>query len=210
MSLSTLLASAALFEIAPQTSDSYRVESGVRSFSATYRESYRLGRREPHYARAALEDFALLGIGVAWYWYQRDYNRVDWDYASVQSRFKHLEITFDSNSGGMNFFGHPFSGAFLYAAARRNGLNIAESFGYAVASSTAYEFLHEWREKPSVNDLIMTPFGGLAIGEFLVHLGDYATSAMRLRRSRRGVNTRSGPRNTTSHTAANISACART
>jgi hypothetical protein len=77
----------------------------------------------------------------------------------------------------MNFIGHPFSGAFLYAAARRNGLNLAESFGYAVASSTAYEFLLEWREKPSINDLVVTPAGGLAIGEFFVHFVDYVHSA---------------------------------
>lgn len=68
---------------------------------------------------------------------------------------------------------HPLAGTLYYIAARGNRLTILESLGYAAAMSTLWEFLGEFREKVSINDMLVTPISGLAIGESTTQLGAF-------------------------------------
>jgi hypothetical protein len=119
----------------------------------------------PHYLRAALEDLAALAAGTTWYFID-DRNVLDWDNPSIKQRLSGEAWTFDNNGFAMNFTMHPFSGAAFYALPRGNDLSVAESFGYSFATSFLWEYVIEFKEKVSINDLVMTPGGGLVLGEF--------------------------------------------
>ncbi len=119
----------------------------------------------PHYLRAALEDVAVLAAGTTWYFID-DRNVLDWDNPSIKQRLSGEAWTFDNNGFAMNFTMHPFSGAAFYALPRGNGLSVGESFAYSFATSFLWEYVIEFKEKVSINDLIMTPGGGIVIGEF--------------------------------------------
>jgi hypothetical protein len=87
-----------------------------------------------------------------------------------------VEVKFDNNMFRTNFLLHPVAGTMSYWLSRANGLDVYQSSAASFLSSAAFEFLLEWLEKPSINDLVSTPIGGIAGGEFLFHLGDYLTS----------------------------------
>jgi hypothetical protein len=70
---------------------------------------------------------------------------------------------------GINFVGHPYSGAISFNSARSNGYNYFESFGYAAVGSLMWEYFGE-NTRPSYNDLINTSISGAALGEILYRL----------------------------------------
>ena len=135
-------------------------------------------RRPPRYLRTALELLGVLAIGTSYYWIVSDPNKQDWDYIDIKDRSLHVEVKFDNNMFRTNFLLHPMAGMVSYWIARSNGLNVYAAFASSALSSASFEFLLEWLEKPSINDLIVTPFGGMAAGEFLFHLGDYLNSTL--------------------------------
>lgn len=150
---------------------------GLRSFRETYDAGTRPRRRTPHYFRAVLEQGAILGIGTAYYWIRPEINKTDWDFPNYATRMSNFKPTFDTNLHVTNNILHPMAGSFYYGFARLNGLSIPVSIGYSFVTSAVFEFFLEWLEKASINDLIMTPMGGFAPGEFFVHFGDYLHSA---------------------------------
>ena len=94
-------------------------------------------------------------------------------YATVYTpwdKLVHGAISFDSNTFRTNFLGHPFMGASLYQWARGSRLPAWTSSLYAVAGSTAWELI-EFQEKASINDLVVTPVAGVALGEALFQMG---------------------------------------
>lgn len=129
----------------------------------------------PHpYIRTTLETTAILAAGIAWYWRHPSYS--DWDlrfdWKSWKSKlFSDRDIVFDDNRFDTNAVAHPIAGSFYYQVARGNGFGVAASFLSSFAASTAWEYLVEFNEKPSTNDLIFTPMGGLVIGEATYRLG---------------------------------------
>src|SRR6185295_4127945 len=113
----------------------------------------------------------------------RDYDLgYDWD--GLRSKLLFQSIAFDNNKFPTNWVTHPIAGWLYYTVPRSNRLSVQESFAFALASSTFWEFLGEIREQASVNDMIVTPVSGLPIGESLVQLGAL------MQRSRRGTVTR--------------------
>jgi len=159
-----------------ETTDSFLADDGSRrSFDPSYREYYRAGRREPHYLRAAVEMVVLLGIGTGFY-YASDNRWRGGDYPDAATRFQNLRISFDTNTFNIDAFSHPFAGTMYHWFSRTNGLSIPASFLYATLSSATWEFLLEIPERPSINDMIITPTAGLAFGEVFVHAGDYFNS----------------------------------
>ncbi|HWN70967.1 MAG TPA: DUF3943 domain-containing protein [Haliangium sp.] len=144
-------------------------DGAVRDADQAYRALHR--RARPHYARAAVEMAALLGIGTAWYWIDRERQVADWDFPSLKQRFTLDAVRFDNNDFWINFLAHPLDGAAAHALARANHLTLAESFGYSLLTSLAWEYGLEFREKVSVNDIIVTPVTGVVVGEFLHRLG---------------------------------------
>lgn len=136
----------------------------ARDADLAYRALHRRGT--PQYLRAGLEMMAFLGGATTWYWLDRERQVADWDFPSVKQRLTLDVIRFDNNDFWINFIGHPLDGTAAQALARANDLTLAESFGYSIATSLAWEYLLEYREKVSLNDILVTPVTGVVLGEF--------------------------------------------
>lgn len=134
-------------------------------------------RIERHPVHALLWDSSFLAAGTVWYWIDKRQNSVDWDGAGWRSRFTAAAFRYDNNLFPMNFVMHPMAGAAFYGLARSNDLTVLQSAAYALGTSFAWEFLLEFREKLSINDIIMTGNSGIVLGEFFYKLGRYFNSA---------------------------------
>ncbi|MGE3153805.1 MAG: DUF3943 domain-containing protein [Nitrospiraceae bacterium] len=83
---------------------------------------------------------------------------------------------FDKDRAIVNYVGHPYFGMSFYLTQRNVGESPLRSFLFSVAMSTAFEYLVEsWAERPSIQDLIVTPIVGSIFGELVFR----ATLAMR-------------------------------
>lgn len=134
--------------------------------------------RKRYYLRAGIEQVGILAAELGYYWLKADSNKNDWDYPNFKERFLDFQaVRFDNNLSITNFVIHPLAGTMYYSFARNNGLSIYESLGVSAFSSALYEWWLEWLEKVSINDLIFTPMGGWAPGEFLFKLESYFNSA---------------------------------
>jgi hypothetical protein len=116
---------------------------------------------------------AGLGIGLGSYWLLKNKNVTDWDDPKLSQRFDVGAWVFDNNGLGVNFAGHPATGAFSYSLSRANHQSVAGAFGYSFLTSFIWEFVIEFKEKVSVNDVLVTPGGGLPLGEFFYKFGLY-------------------------------------
>ena len=82
------------------------------------------------------------------------------------SNFAHPVI--DKDTFYINYILHPYWGAAYYTRARERGLDTTQSFAYSALLSTIYEFGIECIfEKPSIQDLIVTPGVGSLLGAFV-------------------------------------------
>lgn len=74
---------------------------------------------------------------------------------------------FDSDNPVFNFVLHPYAGAAYFMAARSCGFNFWRSFLYcSLISNVAWEFgIEAFMERPSYQDLVITPLVGSIIGE---------------------------------------------
>lgn len=79
----------------------------------------------------------------------------------------HSRPVLDQDDPFINYVGHPISGSIYYNIARTQGYNPLQSFGYSVLMSTFFwEYGFEAiAEKPSLQDLFITPIVGSLIGE---------------------------------------------
>ena len=75
----------------------------------------------------------------------------------------------DKDRFGINFIGHPYSGAITFNAGRSNGYNYFQSTAFATAGSLMWEYFGE-NTLPSYNDIINTPVNGAFLGEILYRL----------------------------------------
>ena len=127
----------------------------------------------PHPRMAALE--ITLAVAGAAIWYHRDlqFNRPDFDYNWSWHTWHEKLVTFqavrfDDNHFDTNTFWHPFDGTWIYLFARGNRLSPGVSFLLSTLVSTFWEFVVEYREVASINDMIFTPMTGIAIGEPMI------------------------------------------
>jgi hypothetical protein len=68
----------------------------------------------------------------------------------------------------LNYITHPYWGAAYYIRGRERGLSRWQSFGYSALLSTLYEYGAEaFFERPSYQDLWITPVIGSLLGEFV-------------------------------------------
>ena len=74
----------------------------------------------------------------------------------------------DSDDLFLNYVTHPYSGAIYYMGARSAGVNATYSFLYSFALSTFFwEYgIEAFAERPSIQDLIVTPIAGAVLGEW--------------------------------------------
>jgi uncharacterized protein DUF3943 len=150
---------------------------GSVSFESEYDLWFGDDNRPTHYGRAALEALGTLVVGTTYYWIVSNPNKVDWDYVNLEDRALHTDVKFDNNMFRTNFLLHPLAGTMSYWLARSNGLSIYASAASSALTSATFEFLLEWLEKPSINDLVVTPLGGVAGGEFFYQLSNYLNSS---------------------------------
>ena len=73
----------------------------------------------------------------------------------------------DHDDWKINYIGHPVAGAFYYTMARNDGMSIAESAVFSALMSTFFwEYGYEAvAERPSIQDLFITPMIGSILGE---------------------------------------------
>ncbi len=129
---------------------------------------------EKNYLRAVLELEALTTVSVVWYVIDvRQGHDVDYQWPKFERKLTGQSIGHDDNAFGTNFHGHGVGGNAYYLSARGNHLGIGESFGFAVAGATLWEVFGEIGEVVSVNDLIVTPFTGIGIGEPLTQFSAF-------------------------------------
>jgi hypothetical protein len=76
----------------------------------------------------------------------------------------------DNNPWGVNQIGHPYQGSNYFTSARAHGLTFWESTPVAAFGSATWEFLAE-NNRASLNDLINTTLGGIALGEVMHRVG---------------------------------------
>lgn len=74
----------------------------------------------------------------------------------------------DSDDLFLNYVTHPYAGAIYYMGARSAGVNVFGSFLYSFALSTFFwEYgIESFAERPSIQDLIVTPVAGAFLGEW--------------------------------------------
>ena len=78
----------------------------------------------------------------------------------------------DADSISTNFGGHVAAGTFYYMFARANRVSVPEAFLWTLGTSTLWELI-EFKEPVSINDMIVTPVSGLAIGEAFTQLSGW-------------------------------------
>jgi hypothetical protein len=131
----------------------------------------------PHHVRSLVEMGTGLAAGSVLYWLMMDRNIADWDNPTPGERFNGRAWRLDNNSLAVNFVAHPLMGGAAYGFARANHHDPLQAFGYSFLTSFLWEFVLEFKEKVSVNDVIVTPAAGVPIGEFFYKLGLYLDSA---------------------------------
>jgi hypothetical protein len=80
----------------------------------------------------------------------------------------------DTDHWAVNYIGHPYAGSAYYILGRHNGLDWKEAGLYSTFVST---FMWEYGveltgEVPSIQDIIVTPVGGVILGEILLNAED--------------------------------------
>jgi hypothetical protein len=74
----------------------------------------------------------------------------------------------DEDKFYVNYLLHPYWGATYYIRGRERGLDKVPSFVYSALISAMYEFgVESFFEKPSIQDLIVTPVAGSLLGAFV-------------------------------------------
>ena len=65
-----------------------------------------------------------------------------------------------------NYVGHPYGGSFYYNSVRSRGATPLQSMAFAAVLSAQWEYIFEAvAERPSIQDLVVTPIAGWAMGE---------------------------------------------
>jgi|GEM_PF-276570 len=132
------------------------------------------------FGRLMLETAAHFAYATTSYWVRLEVMKEDWEYHfnwKDQTRrfFFRDGFRFDSNVFSFNWT-HSMAGALYYQYARANNYKPLGSFLFTIGASYIWEFLVEFREVISINDMIGTSFGGLSIGESLYQLGRFFRS----------------------------------
>lgn len=125
--------------------------------------------------RLAIEELTMAALAVTGYAIQNpkpSYDSVPpvnvWD----KLRFAPGSWYLDGDELATNWVGHPTAGTLYYVFARANRVSILEAAAWTFAASTTWELL-EWKEPMSLNDFVVTPLAGLAIGEAFTQLSGW-------------------------------------
>jgi hypothetical protein len=102
-----------------------------------------------------------------------DKTKIDFG-ANYKMAFTHPPVV-DKDLWYINYLGHPYQGAYTYNAIRSQGAKIWQSSLFTIGHSIIWEYgIEAGLERPSIQDLIVTPGAGILLGE-LFH---FSTCAM--------------------------------
>ena len=167
--------------------------AGLRDQAILHRDTSRAPLRDsrlpevgpppPHHTiktLGTLMGLSLIGIGV-YAWAPTSFTGADKENAWPEARDHFKEAwtkppVFDKDKEGVNFLGHPYFGMNYYLSQRNYGESPLYSFLVSTLTSTCFEyFIESWSERPSVQDLLITPIVGSILGELVFR----ATQEMR-------------------------------
>ncbi|MEN8192426.1 MAG: DUF3943 domain-containing protein [Bacteroidota bacterium] len=97
-----------------------------------------------------------------------------WEEGYIDNAMENLNRAFteppvwDEDHWEINYIGHPVAGAFYYNTIRAQEGSILNSFLFSAFMSTGWEYVYEGvAERPSIQDLIVTPVAGAILGEVI-------------------------------------------
>lgn len=77
----------------------------------------------------------------------------------------------DDDDWQWNYVAHPLWGSETYLRARSQGFDRLGSLCFSAAASLFWEFgLESWSQRPSIQDLVVTPLAGMLLGELRFRL----------------------------------------
>jgi hypothetical protein len=133
--------------------------------------------RRSHPIKAVLEAALALGINIAWYWWDADFNSPDWDlrwdWPSWKKKLTFEAVRLDSNRLATNAGSHTEGGTIIYLIGRGNGLGVGGATLLSFGEVLIWEYIGEFYEKPSINDMVNNPLGGMAVGEPFYQLSQF-------------------------------------
>jgi hypothetical protein len=135
-------------------------------------------RHRSHPVRALVETTFALAFNVAWYQWDADFNAPDWELRWDRDSWYRKAVTFeavrlDSNRFSTNAGSHTEGGTLIYLIGRGNGLGPGTSTLLSLGEVIVWEYVGEYFEKPSLNDLLTNPLGGFAVGEPFFQLSEF-------------------------------------
>jgi hypothetical protein len=128
--------------------------------------------------RAVIETTLGLIGGTIWYWRSLDFNSADWDLkwdgpSWRKKLFSTDAMRFDTNDFITNARDHSRVGGIYYLIGRANGLEMKAAFAFDLGASIVWEYMVEFKELVSINDLIINTAAGPSIGEPLLQVGTF-------------------------------------
>lgn len=148
-----------------------------------YGQPYSLTQNDPNWHRLWINTAVLSGafIGTLAVLECLPEGATNWNRAAIQSNpfykrwFKNIfkrGPEWDGDSPIFNYVLHPYAGAVYFMAARSCGFNYYRSLLYAACISTiGWEFgIEACMERPSIQDIFVTPLIGSAFGEMFYRL----------------------------------------
>jgi hypothetical protein len=131
--------------------------------------------RSPSFWQAAGGVAAVNGLTWFYNWHVQGWA---WANVGTQSWMENLRRGFawDDDVFGANQLAHPYHGSLYFNAARASGYNFWGSAPFVMAGSLTWELFTE-NVRPSLNDLINTTLGGMALGEVAYRMSGILTSS---------------------------------
>ncbi|MBL0215273.1 MAG: DUF3943 domain-containing protein [Myxococcales bacterium] len=134
----------------------------------------------PHrYPLAIVEHLSVVVPPMIYYWLttpvQREDFEIGWDWASWRTKLTSTDaFILDTNDWVSNAVRHPLAGYLGYQVGRANGFEPASSVALTAFAAVAWEYLVEYQERISLNDLVVNSVSAFTIGEPLFRLGRLA------------------------------------
>ncbi len=130
---------------------------------------------DKHYLTALILGGAVIVIPTIYYWSTKEEQKVDWTLDWDRESWKKKLITFDAvrfdtNRFHVNSVRHTGIGLLQYQIGRANGIGMFGSTVLAFGLGAYWEYIVEYREAPSLNDMIMNTVGGISVGEPLYQI----------------------------------------
>lgn len=148
------------FDKVPMTSSSVQLE--IPDYEGIKRDTYYLLA----YQVSVIGILYTMPEGISG-WSEETKN--SYSFSKWKENVQHPE--WDKDDYFINYALHPYWGAAYYVRARERRLNHHQAFWYSTALSTLYEFGFEALfERPSIQDLVVTPIGGAVLGDYFMRL----------------------------------------